>query len=112
MSTSNYERMLGFASISFPTESKINEYYAKCKDLTENEILDMIRKLMPSKDSKMIAPFIESIKDCDPIEISDITVNKLTMIYPNLATEISGNPAASKKVVSIIDTLVKEMQQW
>jgi hypothetical protein len=105
-------RLLDFASISFPTESKIYEYYAKCKDLSENEILDMIIKLMPSKGSKMITPFIESIKDCDPIQISDITINKLTMIYPNLAIEISNDPGTSKKVVSIIDTLVKEMQSW
>jgi hypothetical protein len=112
MSQQSYEKLLGFASITFPTESKIYEYYVKCKDLSEIEILDMIRKVMPSKNSKMVTTFIESIKDCDPIEISDITINKLTMIYPNLATEISMDTVTSKKVVSIIDTLVKEMQQW
>lgn len=108
----DFMRLLDIASISFPDESKIVEYYAKCKDLSENEILDMIRDVMPSKGSKIITPLINSIKDCDPIEISNITVNKLTMIYPNLATEISGNTGASKKVVSIIDTLVKELQAW
>jgi hypothetical protein len=112
MSQQSFIRLLDFASITFPTESKIYEYYTKCKDLSENEILDMIQRVMPSKNSKMVTPFIESIKDCDPIEISDITIDKLTMIYPNLATEISKDPNASKKVVSIIDMLVKEVQAW
>lgn len=110
--SSEYARLLQLASISLPPESKINEYYTKCKDLSDTEIIDMTLRLMPSKNSKIISTVISSIRGCNPIEISDMTVNKLTMMYPSIANEISKNPDHCKKLVSVIDNLVKEMQSW